>query len=246
MDSEHNLSESENSDRKYFGKLGIFLINKAKDEIRELSKQTLFQKTEIRKRILETISQRSIKMRKNFKETYLKFLNNSLSTTINNAKEKSLKLENLLLKDLKEEIFRILEQKIEHKYSKYQAFLENKLRDAETKLQRRSQMELILNHKDYGNDKITKAINDIFGKNIKIRKDKEDFLGGFKIQSQKKNLTYDFTLSTAIKRNNKYIEKKFSKIFCDAEVKRLEDEFIDFIKNQRNNIRGYLEEYDRI
>ncbi|MGV9170979.1 MAG: F0F1 ATP synthase subunit delta [Promethearchaeia archaeon] len=236
-----------NDDKKYFGKLGIFLIKKAKKEIVELNKQTLFQKTEIRKRMLDAINQRSTKMRSHFKETYLKFLNNSLSSTINEVKEKSLKLENFLLKNLKKEIRNNLKLRIQQNFEGYQNYLIDKFKTAKNKLNELNSLRIILNHRDSQKKSLRKTLRELFEKGeIKIKKAENDFIGGFKIQIPQKNLTYDFTMDTAIKRSNNYVETQFSQLFCDAEIKRLENEFIDFINNQRSNIQGYLEKYDRI
>jgi hypothetical protein len=58
------ISMSENRDLKErFGHLGMYLIEKAQEEIKNLNQQILFQKAEIKKRYRERTEDRSEKLR---------------------------------------------------------------------------------------------------------------------------------------------------------------------------------------
>ena len=72
------ISEEKNL-KERFGNLGLYLINKAHDEIKEINRQNLFQKAEIRKRVVERANENSIRIKEHFIETYNQYLNNVLN-----------------------------------------------------------------------------------------------------------------------------------------------------------------------
>ena len=101
--------------KKQYGNLGFYLIEKAQKEINEFNRQTLFQKAEIKKRYLERSQDRSIKLREQFIENYDQFLNQFLSSTLLEGKEKFLNLKNRLIKTLKIRLFNHIKNNINMK-----------------------------------------------------------------------------------------------------------------------------------
>jgi len=73
-----NISEDKNL-KERFGNLGLYLVNKAQEEIKEFNRQNLFQKAEIRKRYLERSNESFMRLKNHFVEGYDQYLNNSLS-----------------------------------------------------------------------------------------------------------------------------------------------------------------------
>jgi len=49
-----------------------------------------------------------------------------------------------------------------------------------------------------------------------------------------------------INENLSIIQQEFSNIISDSEIKEIESNFENFIQNQKNGIKQYLENYDRI
>ncbi|MBD3342939.1 MAG: hypothetical protein GF353_27835, partial [Candidatus Lokiarchaeota archaeon] len=76
------VSQEKKELRKNFGELGMFLINKARNEIRNINEQTLFEKAKVKKEYIERTSDRSAKLREKFVSTFNQLLNDSLSSTI--------------------------------------------------------------------------------------------------------------------------------------------------------------------
>ena len=111
--------------KKQYGNLGFYLIEKAQKEINEFNRQTLFQKAEIKKRYLERSQDRSIKLREQFIENYDQFLNQFLSSTLLEGKEKFLNLKNRLIKTLKIRLFNHIKNNINSNYLNYIEFLLN-------------------------------------------------------------------------------------------------------------------------
>ena len=77
--------------KERFGKLSLYLINQAENEIKKINQQTLFQMAEVRKKARERTSESSLKMKAHFNETHNKLLNNSLSSYLLKIKEEVLK-----------------------------------------------------------------------------------------------------------------------------------------------------------
>jgi vacuolar-type H+-ATPase subunit E/Vma4 len=85
-----NISE-ETDLKKNVGALGMFMIDKAQQEIKEIHRKTLFQKAEIRKEYLKKKSEGSSRIKTIFIETYTQFFNNYLTSALLKSKEKILK-----------------------------------------------------------------------------------------------------------------------------------------------------------
>ncbi|MFX1310408.1 MAG: V-type ATP synthase subunit E family protein, partial [Promethearchaeota archaeon] len=98
-------------------------MEQAKDEIKLLDQQTLFQIAEIKKRYRERIDESSSKIKTNFIETYNKRLNNALSSTLLKIKEETLDVKNELISNLVKDLNNELEKKIKNNYSNYINFL---------------------------------------------------------------------------------------------------------------------------
>lgn len=233
--------------KKQFGNLGLYLIEKAKNEIKELTQKTLFQKAEIKKRFLERSDDRSIKQKQQFIDNYDHFLNQSLSSTLLNSKGKFLKLKNSLISELKTTLFNLIRKKIENNYSKYISYLLNLIENVKKTIDKPQEIELIFNDKDYNYFiKNVDKILDLFKNPIEINKDRRDFIGGFKISLVGGIISYDYTIDNLINKKSLIIQMEISKIVDDAEIKNIEKKFEEFIENQKERITVYLRQYDRI
>ena len=233
--------------KKSFGKLGLYLIEKAQKEIKEFNQQTLFQRAEIKKKFFERSNERSLRLREHFIENYDHFLNQSLSSTFLKGKEKFLNLKNRLVKELKRSLSELIEGRIEKNYSKYIEFLLKNIREIKKTIDKPQDIELIFNSKDYNYLlKNYGKIQDLFKNPVEINQDRIGFIGGFKISLVGGTISYDYTIDNLINIKSSFIQIEISKIVDDSEIKQIEQNFNNFIQNQKKKITGYLTQYDQI
>jgi vacuolar-type H+-ATPase subunit E/Vma4 len=233
--------------RERFGNLGLYLIEKAKEEIRDINRQTLFQKAEIRKRYIERANENSLKIRKQFINTYNQYLNKILSETLLESKEKILDLKNRILDDLKNSINNLIKEKINKNYTNYINFLLDLFKSYKHFIDKSSKIVILFNSKDFDYfNKSSVKIKNLFKNEIEIQKYSEELIGGFKVKLFKGTIYYDYSIDNLINESSSRIQKKFSKLVTDSEIKEIEHNFEEFIQNKKLGIKDYLKDYDRI
>jgi len=233
--------------KKQIGNLGLYLIDKAQKEIKELNQKTLFQKAEIKKRYLERSHERSLKLKDHLIESYEQFLNEALSSTLLKGKERFLSLKNRLIKELKTSLLNLIKDKFKKNYSGYIAYLLKSINNVKNIISKTTDIELIFNSEDYSYFlKKFDKIEDLFKNPVEINKDQNDFIGGFKISSVGGIISYDYTIDTLINKCLPFIQTEVSKIINDSEIKKIEREFENFIQKQKEKIAEYLILYEQI
>lgn len=233
--------------KERFGKLGIYLIEKAQDNLKEINRQNLFQKAEIKKKNTERVNENTLKYRNQLIESYNQILNNALSNILLELKEKILNLKNNLVNDLIASIISKIKEEINKNYSKYVDFLANQIKNNSQFAEKPSNVVLILNSRDY--NRLVKKPNKIkkaFNSDLEFKESEEDFIGGFKTISVDGTILYDYSFDLLIEKKKDDIQKEFSTIISDAEVKELGIKFERFIQNKKFEIDGFLKNYDRI
>jgi vacuolar-type H+-ATPase subunit E/Vma4 len=228
------------------------LINKVQEEIKQINQQNLFQKAEIRKNYIERVNDTSKKIRNSFIEIYNESLNNSLSSTLLNIKEKILKLKNTLINELKHDFFQDIKDSIEKNFSNkkdnsYLNFLLNNLKNFSQSLTHRSNIITILNSRDYEffNNNL-KLIETQLQNKLILKRSDEEFVGGFKFIQENENILYDFTIENILNKNEGIIQQEFPKLVDESEIKKVEEDFEQFIQKKKLEIEEYLKKYDRI
>jgi len=233
--------------KERFGKLSLYLINQAEKEIKKINQQTLFQMAEVRKKARERTSESSLKMKEHFNETYNKLLNNSLSSYLLKIKEEVLKSKNELMLELISDLTDLIKDKIKNNYSNYINLLLKNLENIKHFVDKPPEIIIHLNSIDFKHfsNNIGK-IESIFKNKVSLIKSKEEFTGGFKCVLMTGHLSYDHTIENQLKKSTSIIEIEFSKIFSDSEpdIKALENNYIQFIKNQKLAVNEYLKKYD--
>ena len=174
-------------------------------------------------------------------------MNQSLSLTLLKGKEKFLNIKNKLIKELKRSLSELVEEKIEKNYSKYIEFLIKNIREIKKTIDKLQDIELIFNSKDYNYLlKNYDKIQGLFKNPVEINKDRIDFIGGFKISLVGGTISYDYTIDNLINIKSSFIQMEISKIVNDSEIKQIENNFNNFIQNQKTKITEYLTQYDQI
>ncbi len=170
-----------------------------------------------------------------------------LSNTLLKGKEKFMGLKNRLIKQLKSSLAKLIEEKIDKNYPMYLEYLINNIREIKKTINKPQEIELIFNSRDY--DYLLEnysKIQDLFENLIEIDKDENYFIGGFKIILVGGLISYDYTIDNLIDIKSSFIQMEISKIVNDSEIKQIEDNFSNFIQNQKTKITEYLEQYDQI
>lgn len=227
--------------------MGLYLVGKAEEEIKDINQKALLQKALIKKNSLDKLTENSLRARKYFIDTYNQFLNNSLSSTLLKVKDNFLKFKNSLLKELKIHLINNIEESIRKFYQNYKNFLINKLSGIVPVITKTKENIILVNSTDY--DFIKNNFNklpDSFKNNANFKISDEKIIGGFKVLLDNGKISYDFTIDNIINKNSILIEKEFSTIFNESKVKGLEQNFENFIKDRRLSIEEYLKEYDRV
>lgn len=240
-----NISEEETDFKKKVGDLGMFMIDKAEQEIKETHRKTLFQKVEIRKEYLKKLLEGSSKIKTTFIETYTKLFNNYLSSALLSSKEKIISLKNDLLGNLKITLHERIIEKINNNYSGYIEFLLDYIYSIRDNVDNKGDIIILLNSKDY--NYFNKDINKIdkgFKNSVTIKQDSEDFIGGFKVTLIDALISYDYTIEMLVNKNYTEIEIEFSKLISEIKFKELNLGLEKFIELKKNEIEEHLKNYD--
>lgn len=233
--------------KERFGNLGLYLINKAQEEIKEFNRQNLFQKAEIRKRYLERSNESFMRLKNHFVEAYDQYLNNSLSSTLLELKEKELDLKNNLIQELENSINELMKEKIQTKYEDYVKYLLDYFKDKIDFIDKPTKIEILFNNKDFTYfSKNSKKIDILFKNSFVIKEAPSEFIGGFKVILSDGDISYDYSIDNLITKNSNFIQKKLFDILTESGIKEIERDFAEFIETQKLGLEGHLKKYDRI
>jgi vacuolar-type H+-ATPase subunit E/Vma4 len=225
----------------------LYLINQAENDIKNINQQTLFQIAEAKKKNKERTRDSSLKMKAHFNETFNKLLNSSLSSTLLKIKEEVLKSKNKLKLELISDVTELINDKIKNNYSGYTNFILKTLENIKYIIDKPPEIMIILNSRDYEFfGKNSELIEKIFKNKVLIKKSEKNFTGGFICVVLSANISYNYTIENQLKKNSSIIEIEFSKIFSDSEsdIKKLENDYVQFIQNQKLAIDNYLKDYE--
>jgi vacuolar-type H+-ATPase subunit E/Vma4 len=225
----------------------LYLIEEAEKKVKEINQSTLFQKAKIKKRILKRMGENSLRIKNHFIETYNQFLNKSLSETLTEVKDYVLQIKRDLIKQLNYELKTVIRNNISNDYSKYIKYLIFNLKEIIPLVDMHPKILLVLNSKDYNYFKTNfNIIQDLFKNEVEILRTDKEFIGGFKVIQNNIKISYDYTIDNFIMKKSILIEKEFSSIFLESEVKDVRENFENFIQNKKLDIKEYLLNYDQI
>ncbi len=242
----NNISEQEDLKKKV-GLLGLFMVDKAQQEIKEFQGKRLFQKTEIRKKYNEKIYKKSEKIKNDFEAKYIDILNNVLTSTLIEAKDHLLNLKDELIKDLKNCLYKEIKVLIEKRYSKYIEFIIKELKTISSDISRNGDIIIFFNSRDYHyfNEHFSE-IGNLFKTKVQLKETIDEVIGGFKVALSKVGISYDNTINTLLTKSIADIEIEFSNLISDSNYKELSIEFEEVISKKRDDIKKYLINYDHI
>lgn len=227
--------------------MGLYLINKAQNEINELSQQSLIQKASIKKNLNKKINDETLKIKNKYFKTNDRFLNNLLTSNLLETNQNLLNLKKKLIYELKLDITAGIEKKIKNNYAQYTNYILNQIKQIQDFIDKPPEVVLIFNLKDYSSFSNSFKIKlKYFSNPVKIIKSEEGFIGGFKVALYEGSLSYNYTIDNTIIENSTIIENEFIKITSESKIKDIEKDFEFFIQNQKIGMEGYLKKYDRL
>jgi vacuolar-type H+-ATPase subunit E/Vma4 len=241
------LKLSERELRERFGNLGIYLVEKAQKQVKEMNQQTLFQKAEIKKTYRERTQEQANKKRAKFIDDYKEKLNTSLSATLLWSKEKLLNLKNDLVKKTKVLLIDSVKKSMEENYEDYINYLDQALSRVSEKVNKTLELTLIFNNKDYEYFKNNKTdLKKHFKNSIDLVKSKKQIIGGFILNVEEQQISYDNSLDSLIEEKYSFLEKNLTNLISESKIKEIENEYKKFIENKKSNIENELRRYERI
>ncbi len=231
-----------------FGELGIYLIEKAKKEIKEKNQQMLFLKAEIKKKNSDNFENKSQKLKKNYLNQFNKELNTNLSSTLLNSKERILRFKNKLINECIIDLQNELKKRIEKNYSGYSQYLLDSISQVYRNNKNMLKNSILyFNERDYAYlNKNSEIIEKITKKKGKKEISNQITLGGFILQENDGEITFNYNLSSIIYENRDLIEIQFSELIPDSEIKDLQKEFELFVNKKKEEIKNHLIKYDKI
>ncbi|MFX0057800.1 MAG: V-type ATP synthase subunit E family protein [Candidatus Heimdallarchaeota archaeon] len=220
-------------------------MEEAEKKVKEINQSTLFQKAEIKKNYLKRMDENSLRIKNHFIETYDQFLNNTLSETLSKVKDEILQLKRNLIEQLYSALETSIRNKISKNYSKYTKYLISIFKKVISIIDKPPKISISLNSKDYDYFKTNpNHIQDLFKNKVEILKSNDEFIGGFKVFQNSINMSYDYTIDNLLQKKSILIEKEFSKIFSESEIKEMQLSFEKFIRNKKLDIKEHLRTYD--
>ena len=214
-----------------------------------MKQQILFQKAEIKKKHNEDVHESSLKIKDYFEEYDNQFFNHCLSSTFLTFNEKLLNLKHKLVEDLRINVLKLIEEKIESNYANYVKYLLDSIEKISYFMDKPPNIIFIFNSKDfrYFKEKANlEKIREYFKNPIEIRESNVDFIGGFKVKTEG-ILTYNNILDDLIAKQSSLFQIELSKNISEQEINEIKKDFEEFIENKRlgiHLIEDYLNKYE--
>jgi len=233
--------------KERFGKLGLYFIEKAEEEIKKINQLSISQKADIKKKNMDKINESTRRLKKQLKEIYHQTLNSTLTSSFIRSKNKFLNLEQELIKKLRINLYNLINEKIHENYPKYITFLTELIKSHSKFIDKPPEIILFLNSKDYEYfNKNPKKIKEIFTNPVILNKSEEELIGGFKAVISRGEISYDYSIKNLVEKNSALIENEISKIVSDSAIRETESQFEKIIQIKKSEIIEHLKEYDRI
>lgn len=241
------MSSEQEDVKTKIGKLGMYLIDQAKEKIKELNQQILFRKAEIKKKYREQEIKKSKKLRKKFTNQYEQKLNTNLSTTLLSSKDKLLDLKNELIRDFQNTLRDNLRRRIEDRYSDYVQYILENIRQIKNKINTSHKLNIYLHERDlqYFKQNIDQITN-IFNGRVQLKPSPEIDVGGFKLEQIQEDIMYNYTIENVIEKHYTILEQKVSEQIKDSEIKTVHSDFEAFVNEKKEQMEDILIRYDRI
>ena len=243
------MEKSEFNLKKEFGKLGLYLVENAENEIKEVERKQVLLNSSLKKRTNERIEQILNKKKKQFKDQYNSQINESTVSILLDVKNKLLDLKNKLIFDFKNDFKEELALKISKNYDQYIKYLLKLMKEKVDDLKVHKKMTFILNSNDYNYLNNHKGLlQSLKIDNYELRKSEKESIGGYILIIPEESFILNYMLENQINLNTNAFESLLTE-----ELSSLEESYYDInekfeksIEDIRNKIQIYLQKLEEL
>ncbi len=240
------MNEKDLDLNKSFGKIGIFLMEKAQKEVNKFLENSEKLKTELEIKLLKSIDKRKVRMRQEFINQYNEIINKFKSDSILKLRESFLERKNEIIDIFKTFLLDSIRKDIVANIKKYHEFLGVKYKEMMPMIKEEATL-LSFNKRDYDFfKKNPESLKKIFLKNCQINNKVIQSIGGFVANSKEGLISFDYTLENLINKQIDFINFEFEKLFEKLEIDKIEFECENKIEELKQKILRFLEEFDKI
>ena len=243
------MGENEEKIKKDLGKLGLYLIENAESEIKEIERKQVLLNSNLKKRKNERIKQILNKKRKQFRDQYHSQINDSTVSILLDVKNKLLDLKNELITRFKTDFKTEISSEISKNYDEYSKYLVKIIKEKIETLKVNKHIILTLNSEDYS------YLNDHKGllksqkiEDYELQPSKKPSIGGFILMIPENSFIFDYTLENQLNLKRNAIESLITQKISSLENNfyDIEDTFEKNIDDIRNKIKVYLEQLEEM
>ncbi|MFX1497596.1 MAG: hypothetical protein ACFFBH_08730 [Promethearchaeota archaeon] len=235
--------------KKEFGKLGLYLVENAENEIKEIERKQVLLNSSLKKRKNERIEQILNKKKKQFKDLYISEINESTVSILLDVKNQLLDLKNKLIFNFKNDFKKEIALKISKNYDQYINYLIKIIKEKVEDLKIHKKTIFILNSGDYNYLNNHKGLlQSLQIDNYELKKSEKEYIGGYMLKIPEESFILNFMLENQINLKT----NEFESLLTD-ELSSLEETFYEInerfeksIADIRNNIQIYLEKLEEL
>ena len=243
------MEQNELKEKKEFGNLGLYLVENAEDEIKEIERKQVLLNSSLKKRKNERIEQILNKKENQFKDQYHSQINESTVSILLDVKNQLLNLKNKLISNFKNDFKEELALKISKNYDQYINYLLKIIKEEVDNLKVPNKMKLILNSNDYDYLNNHKGLlQSLQIDNYELQKSEKDSIGGYILLIPEESFILNYMLENQINLKTNAFES-----FLTRELSPLEESYYDIndkfeksIEAIRNKIQNYLEKLEEL
>ena len=243
------MEQNELKEKKEFGNLGLYLVENAEDEIKEIERKQVLLNSSLKKRKNERIEQILNKKVKQFKDQYNSQINESTVSILLDVKNQLLNLKNKLIFNFKNDFKEELALKISKNYDQYINYLLKIIKEEVDNLKVPNKMKLILNSNDYDYLNNHKGLlQSLQIDNYELQKSEKDSIGGYILVIPEESFILNYMLENQINLKTNAFESLLTRELSPLEESYydINDKFEKSIEAIRNKIQNYLEKLEEL
>ena len=243
------MEEDEFKSKKEFGNLGLYLIENAEGEIKEIERKQVLLNSSLKKRKNERIEQILNKKEKQFKDQYNSQINESTVSILLDLKNQLLDLKNKLIFNFKNDFKEELAIKISKNYDQYIKYLLRIIKEKVDDLKVHKKMLLILNSDDYNYLNNHKGLlQSLQIDNYELQESEKESIGGYILMIPEESFILNYMLENQINLKTNAFESLLTRDLSslDESYYDINEKFEKSIDAIRNKIQIYLEKLEEL
>ena len=243
------MEQNEFKSKKEFGNLGLYLVENAENEIKEIERKQVLLNSSLKKRKNERIEQILTKKEKQFKDQYHSQINESTVSILLDVKNQLLDLKNKLIFNFKNDFKEDLALKISKNYDKYISYLLKIIKEKVDDLKVHKKMKLILNSDDYNYFNNHKGLlQSLQIDNYELQKSDKESIGGYILMIPEESFILNYMLENQINLKTNAFESLLTKELSSLEESyyNINEKFEKSIEDIRNKIQIYLKKLEEL